>query len=992
MQRASALLVVLLTCASLLGCPSSKVVSAPTQVMLRIYNNDPALSEQMTTLEVAFSLLEGDTYREYPVKRFDQAKLAWPVDVPIIPGKHGDEFKQFEVVVRALADERVLAEARAVTSFVPEERRVLEVWLYMCPGHDEPSFACATPDCHGESCEVCLADGNCRAVGLTTPTDLPVLADDSAPQTKPMPTEIITETVEVPDSGLPPTSAMDAGQGDGSVVSSNECSMACQAHASCVLKAGAPSCECSAGFSAGAGGACVDVDECMRPDRGGCSVNADCKNVEGSRTCSCKEGYQDTKGDGSECTSRCSLAGCDANASCSLVGAEAKCQCTGAYSGDGKTCTYNPSCAALNCGANTSCGLKAGSSTDYECKCQSGYQPDTSMPAFACKDIDECSSTPSVCAATAQSSCSNTPGGFTCPCKSGFRKNAAGTSCEDIPDCNTGACAGGACVEGVNDYSCNCAAGYTPAANGKSCMDARNDCPAGACTPGGTCVDGVNAYSCTCATAGYTLSADKHSCVDNNDCVPNPCKNGGVCSDRVNDFLCDCTGTGFIGKDCGTRSTGCAMVGTSCSVGRGECLRTGTYVCDAQGANLVCNVSAGSAVAELCDNKDNDCDGSVDEDFPTLRMSCTAGMGACAATGINVCNGTGSGVSCNAITGTPAANDAVCNNRDDDCNGQIDEDYVKQASSCGRGVCANTGMTSCVMGVVQQNCSEKPSSAETCDGLDNNCDGTVDNAASLPDTCLDNDRLQRCVSGATRTDRCSQRTPTAGTCVVNACMGSCYAGSTQCDTSGNLQTCDSGGKWGQGIACMTNFLCTKPNGPCAANNPRTLGRDTTNGFQHIFGHAYLALTPVLANEDLRVLMFGALSHANATGGTIDMALYGDQVVAGRHRPGRLMAGTTLAKTLAVPNRVTYLTPADTGLNLVANTLYWVAIKTNVSGSENLAVYEYQDRAAQSDGTGTIYETTLTSWVDPFPTNFPTNVTPQDGLELSLFLQVQRYWH
>ena len=39
-------------------------------------------------------------------------------------------------------------------------------------------------------------------------------------------------------------------------------------------------------------------------------------------------------------------------------------------------------------------------------------------------------------------------------------------------------------------------------------------------------------------------------------------------------------------------------------------------------------------------------------------------------------------------TGTPAADDASCNNVDDDCNGATDEDYVADSSCFLPGACA----------------------------------------------------------------------------------------------------------------------------------------------------------------------------------------------------------------------------------------------------------------------------------------------------------------
>ena len=77
-----------------------------------------------------------------------------------------------------------------------------------------------------------------------------------------------------------------------------------------------------------------------------------------------------------------------------------------------------------------------------------------------------------------------------------------------------------------------------------------------------------------------------------------------------------------------------------------------------------------------------------------------------------------------------ASDDATCDGVDDDCDGQMDEDYVSQGTSCGVGACASTGSTACSGGQVLDSCVPgTPSGGEACDGVDNNCNGVVDENA-----------------------------------------------------------------------------------------------------------------------------------------------------------------------------------------------------------------------------------------------------------------------
>lgn len=156
----------------------------------------------------------------------------------------------------------------------------------------------------------------------------------------------------------------------------------------------------------------------------------------------------------------------------------------------------------------------------------------------------------------------------------------------------------------------------------------------------------------------------------------------------------------------------------------------------------------------------------------------------------------------------------TCNNADDNCNGQID-DTISQQQTCGTGACKKTITQSCSAGQFTPSCVPGNPTAETCNGIDDNCNGQIDDGVSQKQTTCGVGKCQ-----ATVTQSCSsgQFTPvcmpgapgteTCGNSIDDNCNGqtdegcACSPGSNlQCGTdvgecSFGTQTCQSDGTWG----------------------------------------------------------------------------------------------------------------------------------------------------------------------------------------------------
>jgi hypothetical protein len=232
-------------------------------------------------------------------------------------------------------------------------------------------------------------------------------------------------------------------------------------------------------------------------------------------------------------------------------------------------------------------------------------------------------------------------------------------------------------------------------------------------------------------------------CSDDSDCESDLCLplggGAGVCSDLcVGDDTCpdgfECTIWENLGEDLVT-----ICVPTDyCFDPDGDLYGDGP---GCRGPDCVENAEEINAGApEICDGVDNDCDGQVDDQADGTLVNCDTGFsGICAAGRTQCIDGS---LICSAFD---VPTDEVCNNLDDDCDGVVDNNPTGATlwyadvdndrfgdESTGVAACSRPPGTIADAGDCDDNAQAvNPTVPESCDSIDNDCDGDVDEAGAL---------------------------------------------------------------------------------------------------------------------------------------------------------------------------------------------------------------------------------------------------------------------
>ncbi len=300
--------------------------------------------------------------------------------------------------------------------------------------------------------------------------------------------------------------------------------------------------------------------------------------------------------------------------------------------------------------------------------------------------------------------------------------------------------------------------------NGQTCAT-NSECSSCFCRDGVCCESACNGVCEKCNLPYRLGNCDPVSAGQDPDdeCPTDPvstCQRAGFCSGARSCALY-ATGTVCSPAFCSSATSNledmCDGLGTCIDNGILDCM---PYICNlASGLCITsCAADADCQPGYVCDSGTGICSTAPDTDgdgIPDAMDNCPAVPNPDQAD----CNGDGIGDACDPIN--PSAEDAVCDGVDNDCDGLADDGYVPTPTVCGSGECTASGEVICEYGVLLDTCISGAPGPELCNGLDDDCDGEIDE-----------DLSQACYTGPEGTHD----------------VGLCHAGQMTC-VSGTWESC-----------------------------------------------------------------------------------------------------------------------------------------------------------------------------------------------------------
>ncbi len=369
-------------------------------------------------------------------------------------------------------------------------------------------------------------------------------------------------------------------------------------------------------------------------------------------------------------------------------------------------------------------------------------------------------------------------------------------------------------------------------------------CGSGTCLGTRACVGGV-LQDCSAQTPGTEVCNG----IDDN-CDGNADGFTESCSNLTNGFLPAKNPLNNPGAAGHTPASGCETLGAQCIC------RPGSRTCPLNGAGAFTSCTGEvTPQLEICNNLDDDCDGNVDE---TSAVTCTtntqcantpltptcdnpsgmANQGSCVPAdcssncGVGQLICVGGAQQCDAVA---SPNDDTCNGTDDDCDNNTDEDWTctdpdgadniaGNADDCpctAQGQCG--GVEQCQNGAVV--CQGNPIGAESCNCLDDNCNGAVDegNLCGPGATCTGCQCAFECTPGEFPCPAGKQCV--SGYCLADPCFGvTCPAvpgDKQQCRTSPTNPAAYECASACASQQCGAPNICFLPTGECRPDDCST---------------------------------------------------------------------------------------------------------------------------------------------------------------------------